>query len=379
MLALGRVVGLPRPKLSQAVPHLLQVHKLLEQKSRLASAHSRAGVLKARSLSTQLGIQVTDYKKDSLDGLVLKELAFPEAGPGQAVVRLVLRPINPVDLELLHGAKAANIKLPYIPGFEGLGIVEQPAAGSEKFEKGQRVVGLSFAGPGAWQQYVAVPESQLIAVPASVSDEAAAQFYVNPITAYGLLEALAVPKGEWLLQTAAGSVLGRLLITLAKREGVKTINVVRRSAQKDELLTLGADEVIATDEEDIPERVAQITDGKGAWAAANPIGGDITAQLVAAVRSEGTVHLYGTLSGDTAIAPIWDLIGGKTLTGFSMPKWIRGLGDERRFATALAVMDLIEQKVIEPLTGPTYKLQDFKAAIKASTEVGRGGKILLSG
>ena len=62
---------------------------------------------------------------------------------------------------------------------------------------------------------------------------------VNPVTAYGLLEALAVPKGQWLLQTAAGSVLGRLLIALAKRKGVKTINVVRRSAQREELLKLG--------------------------------------------------------------------------------------------------------------------------------------------
>ena len=63
----------------------------------------------------------------------------------------------------------------------GLGIIEQPAAGSKRFAKGQRVVGLSFGGPGAWQQYVAAPESQLVAVPASVSDEVAAQFYVSSL------------------------------------------------------------------------------------------------------------------------------------------------------------------------------------------------------
>ena len=59
------------------------------------------------------------------------------------------------------------------------------------------------------------------------------------MTAYGLVETLAAPEGEWIIQTAAGSVLGRQLVVLAKRKGVRTINVVRRSAQKDELLQLG--------------------------------------------------------------------------------------------------------------------------------------------
>ena len=67
----------------------------------------------------------------------------------------------------------------------GVGTIERPAAssGSSKFQKGQRVVGFPFEsrpGQGTWQQYVAVPESQLLAVPDSLSDEAASQFYVSP-------------------------------------------------------------------------------------------------------------------------------------------------------------------------------------------------------
>ena len=62
---------------------------------------------------------------------------------------------------------------------------------------------------------------------------------VNPLTAYAMLDALAAPKGEYIIQTAAGSVLGREFIALAKKRGVKTINVVRRSAQKAELQELG--------------------------------------------------------------------------------------------------------------------------------------------
>ena len=69
-------------------------------------------------MSTQHAIQVKEFKKDSLDGVTLTELPSPKPGPEEALVRLVLRPINPVDLELLHGARP-GVKLPYVPGFEG--------------------------------------------------------------------------------------------------------------------------------------------------------------------------------------------------------------------------------------------------------------------
>ena len=59
------------------------------------------------------------------------------------------------------------------------------------------------------------------------------------VTAYGFLETLKVPPGEYLLQGAAGSTLGRQLIAMAKERGVKTINVVRRKEQVQELLDIG--------------------------------------------------------------------------------------------------------------------------------------------
>ena len=60
------------------------------------------------------------------------------------------------------------------------------------------------------------------------------------VTAYGFLEVLQVPEGEFLLQTAAGSTLGRQLIVLAHQRGVRTVNLVRRKAQAQDLLDIGA-------------------------------------------------------------------------------------------------------------------------------------------
>ncbi len=79
----------------------------------------------------------------------------------------------------------------------------------------QRVVPILYwkyylgKGEGAWQDYVEVAEEDVVHIPDSVSDDAAAQYLINPWTAYGLLSEIGVKEGEYLLQTAAASVIGR--------------------------------------------------------------------------------------------------------------------------------------------------------------------------
>src|SRR6184192_400313 len=101
-------------------------------------------------------------------------------------------------------------------------------------------------------------------MPAVIPDEQAAAFFVNPATALAMTRhVLKVPRGAWLLQTAAGSALGRMVIRLGKREGFRTINVVRRREQGEELLREGADAVVCNADESIGERVKALTGGAG--------------------------------------------------------------------------------------------------------------------
>jgi trans-2-enoyl-CoA reductase len=151
----------------------------------------------------------------------------------------------------------------------------QVGEGVTKVKTGQRVVTVTgleaFKGNGSWQEYICLPEDLVWPVPDYLSDETAAQFIINPWTSYGMLKDLAVPAGEYVLQSAAGSALGKQVIKLAKHWGVKTINVVRRAEQKAELRALGADEVICSSEEDIVARVKEITGGRGAYAALDAV------------------------------------------------------------------------------------------------------------
>ncbi len=248
-------------------------------------------------------------------------------------------------------------------------------------KKGQRVVPfIALDLPnveGSWQQYVCVKEELVWPVPDSISDEAAAQFVINPWTLYGMLTDLEVPKGEYVLQTAAGSVLGRQVIQLAKHWGIKTINVVRRGEQKEELKALGADEVICTNEEgeeDVATRVKQITGGKLAYGAIDPVAGALTKQVVASVRDGGQVFVFGFLGGNDITVGVGDLFRGVRVTGWNL--YHAFTSSERCKVLTNGVSKLMQDKIIVPLMGETYDLADFQLAIKKSTE--GGGKVLLS-
>ena len=140
--------------------------------------------------------------------LRLDEIPVPEPGPGEARLRLTHRPMNPSDLLTVSGIYPIRPTLPGSPGLEGVGRVDAMGAGVD-MPVGQRMVTLAGV-PGTWAEAIVVPVGRLLSVPDSMTDQTAAQFLVNPLTAWALLDDLSPSRGDWLLQTAAGSTLGRL-------------------------------------------------------------------------------------------------------------------------------------------------------------------------
>eukprot|EP00884_Botryococcus_braunii_P004266 jgi/Botrbrau1/13840/Bobra.0056s0077.1 len=327
-------------------------------------------------------VVVSDDSTDFENNLSVQDSEVPRPGENEVLVRVLLRPVNPSDVGMLSGIRKEG-STPFTPGLEGMGIVAELGPGVVEFSQGQRVVGLPWptrsSGQGTWQQYVVNSKTALIPVPDGISDEAAAMFVVNPLTAFGLLEDLRAPTGSHVIQTAAGSVLGRMFNQLAKRQGVHVINVIRRAAQKDELASLGMDIIIATDEEDLEERVKEITGGQGAHSAIECVAGDMTAKVMRCVREGGTTFLYGGLSGRTATVDVVDVIyGARKLDGWVLGSWVKRQGASLPNKLSL-VFDLIQQNAITFNVGTRYPLEDVVAAVRESIAVARGGKVLLEG
>ena len=311
--------------------------------------------------------------------LRVEDVAPPAPGAGEVLVRMRARAVNPADLLTVRGLYGALPKLPATPGIEGMGEVVAVGDGVTNFRPGQRVIPLGVGG--TWQELIVAPGAQLIPVPDQISDQTAAQFVVNPLTAWIMtVEELALKQGEWLLQTAAGSTLGRVVLQIARLRGFKTINLVRRREQAEELKTLGADEVIATDEEETGERIKEITGKAGVTKAIDAVGGETGAAVLNALGRGGVMLVYGLLSGEpTPVDGGRMIFASTTLRGFWLGEWLRSAAPERQQAVTSAMLRAMASDEIVPPVEAEYPLDEVLAAIEHAVRPGRSGKVLLVG
>lgn len=311
--------------------------------------------------------------------LSIREVAPKQPGPGQVSVRMLASPVNPSDLMTVRGLYGKLPELPATPGYEGVGIVEAAGPGLfGKFLKGKRVAFLN-GDNGNWQERTIVNARQAVPLSDAVPLEQAAMFFVNPVTAYAMTrEVLKVPPGAYLLQTGAGSSLGKMVIRLAQKYGFKTINVVRRSEGADALKKLGGDVVIATESEDLQARVRQITKGEGVRYALDCIGGATGSAVVKSLAPGAHMLVFGTLSAEPLSFSSRDLMTPMArLEGFWLARWMPSLPIWKKLHVVRTVGSLIKAGVLESEVGQSFALGDIKAAVTHAEAVARGGKVLL--
>lgn len=313
------------------------------------------------------------------DAVTTREIATPTAGPGEVLVRMTASPVNPSDLLYVSGNYTMQPdSYPATPGFEGVGVVEATGGGLlGMLRKGKRVAVLG-SRTGCWAEYAVCPSRQVFPVPADIPDEQAAGLFVNPLTAVVLTrEVLAVPAGAWLLQSAAGSALGKMVIALGKKHGFKTVNVVRRREQVDELKKLGADAVIVEGDGPIPEQVVAVTGG-GVGYALDPVGGATGTGVVKSLAAGGKAVLYGLLSGEpVSVDSRFMITGSKVVQGFWLADWVRKQGVLKMLGLIGEVKGLVRSGVIKADIAATYGLDQIKDAVTHAARDAKGGKVLV--
>ncbi|MFA1738760.1 zinc-dependent alcohol dehydrogenase family protein [Lysinibacillus fusiformis] len=214
----------------------------------------------------------------------------------EILVRMLARPINPSDLIPIWGKYAHRITLPTVPGYEGVGVVE--AVGSLVSSKllGQRV--LPLRGEGTWQEMVKTQAEFAVAIPTGMDNFTAAQMYINPLTALvTCTEVLKLRPSDVLLVNACGSAIGHIYAQFAKLLGFQLIAVTRNGQHTEVLQQLGANYVIDTSYMPLYDTVMALTNGRGADAAIDSIGGDAGNQLAFCVQPGGNFLAIGLLSG----------------------------------------------------------------------------------
>src|SRR5262249_34458608 len=232
--------------------------------------------------------------------------------------------------------------------------------------------------PGSGADRVVTPPRQAMPVPADIPDEQAATFFVNPASAIVMTRhVLRVPAGAWLLQTAAGSALGRMVIRLGKRHGFRTLNVVRRREQADELTRLGADAVVSP-EEPLVERVKALTGGAGVPFALDAVGGETGSLALQCLAPGGRLVVYSTLSGEPIrFDPRVLMTADRRIEGFWLSQWAKKQGPFRMVWLFRQFWTLVRLGGLTTEVGHSFPLDEVQAAVRLAGQRGRTGKVLL--
>ncbi len=308
------------------------------------------------------------------DILKATNVPTPEPGPGEVRVKVIAAPINPSDIMFVQNLYGIRPQLPSGAGFEGVGMVDALGEGVQ-MQTGMRV---SFTSVGTWSEYAIAHQRSLIPVPDTMTDDVAAQLFVNPFTAYALVQDSGVAEGGWLMLTAAGSAFGKMVIQLCQIRGIKTIGTVRRNDLNDELKTLGLTEVINTETENMVDRVHQITSGRGVTCVLDAVGGHTATEAVKCLAKGGTLFLYGLMSlQDPAINAGLMIFRELTVKGFWLTDWMRRVDNETRQAVAQNVISLLASGTIKLPVEASYSLDQIAEAVEHADRPGRWGKILV--
>ncbi|WP_152655697.1 zinc-dependent alcohol dehydrogenase family protein [Oceanobacillus sp. CFH 90083] len=302
-----------------------------------------------------------------------QEIDPPEAG--EVLVRMLARPINPSDLIPVRGSYAHRISLPYIPGYEGVGIVEGVGANVSAELIGKRV--LPLRGEGTWQDFVRAPAKFSVPVPETIDHTNAAQLYINPVTAWvTLTEVLRLQPDSVLLVNACGSAIGQLYAQFARILNLRLIAVTRNSKHTQKLLNYGAFEVVDTSSQPLFEAVMEKTNGKGADAAIDSLGGSAGSDLAGCLRSQGHFLSIGLLSGEQMD---WGAFADKVkMNIFHLRHWNRKADQEKWQGTFQQIIKLVEKnELILSSEKAEYELADIKQALNSVAD-SRTGKVILS-
>lgn len=311
--------------------------------------------------------------------LAVRDVPTPEPRLGEVRVRMMASPVNPSDLLVVRGRYGVLPKLPATPGFEGVGIVEKTGGGLlGRLVLGKRVTVINHAG-GNWAEYAVIPARQARPVPRDIPDEQAATFFVNPATVLAMVRhVLAVPRDAWLLQSAAGSTLGKMVIKLARHDGIRTINVVRRREAIDELKALGADAVIASSDGPIADQVRSVVGSDGVRYALDPVGGETGTGVFQSLAADARMLVYGTLSQQPLeIDPRLMIAGHRVVEGFWLGHWMRQRSIPAALRLFTEIARLMRAGILATEVGSRFPLEKIKDAAQQAEVVGRQGKVLL--
>ncbi|MBC8148020.1 MAG: zinc-binding dehydrogenase [Bacteroidetes bacterium] len=328
-------------------------------------------------------IELQEYNQNIirvLVGLKATEIEKPIPLKNQILIKIMASPCNPSDIAFIRGGYNIQKVLPKVLGFEGSGIVVE-AGDDINAQKliGKRVCCFTQEDEnGTWAEYFATDYKNCLVIKDELSYEHAACFFINPFTAFGLMQIAIENKSEAIVQTAAGGQLASFIRTIAKKNNIKVINVVRKDETVKALESIGEKYNLNLSSENFESSLQQMALQLNATTTFDAVGGDVTGQIFNNLPKNSKLVLYGGLSGAPVgnISSLNLIFKNSTIMGFNLNAYIENLGVDKLLELSNSLQDMIINDEVHTEIQGSFPLEEVGTALKTYISNMSKGKIL---
>jgi NADPH:quinone reductase len=313
---------------------------------------------------------------DSIDNIGLKDVSLPDIAAGQLRVKIQAASIGFVDGLKVQGLYQTKDPLPFTPGTEFAGVVDEMAGDVAGFARGTPVMGM--ARSGALAEYITVPANAVAVMPDGIAPEVGAAFRANYLTAlYALSERAALRAGEYLLVLGAAGGVGIAAVQIGKLLGARVIAAASTEQKRKFAASHGADATVDYTQANWRDALKELTGGHGADVIFDPVGGNVSLPAFRSIAWNGRHVVVGFAAGNIPALPFnLPLLKGGVLTGVDVAQIARREPEAERRVTSQLFSWLSEGKLM-PVVGQVFALADFRDAFKAMQTRSALGKMVV--
>lgn len=311
--------------------------------------------------------------------LEIVDLPIPKPKKGEVLVKMAFSPINPSDLAFLTGNYGIKKAMPVVPGLEGSGVVVANGGGFYgRLLLNKNVACVAGNGNGTWAEYMVTEATKCIKLNNKVALDQGSMFFVNPLTALAFIEMARQGGYGTIVMSAAGSALAKMVLHLAKQNGIKFIGLVRKDLQLAELESLGAYKAINITQSDFENNLKSNTKSQGKVLYLDCIGGGkLPYQILNCLPDSSKMVIYGRLEqqAPAEIVPQELLFHNYSLEGF----WLSKKATEQSFFKTLSNTNKVNKLLADGFQtkiASKFSLEHFEKAIYGYYNNMSAGKVL---
>ena len=308
------------------------------------------------------------------DVMKLEELPTPKPGQGELLVKLAAAGLNYIDTYQRSGLY--KLPVPFTPGSEGAGVVEEAGEGVKGFKAGDPV---AYTGVlGAYAEYTLLPAERAVKVPKGMDLKTAASIMLQGMTAHYLAcDTYPLKKGDWCLVHAGAGGVGLLLIQMAKMRGATVVTTVSTPEKAKLAKGAGADHVVMYTQVDFEPETKKLVGERGLDVVYDSVGRDTFLKGLNLLRRRGLMVLYGASSGPVPPLDL-QILNAKGSLYVTRPSLVHHIATRAELeARAKAVMRWVSTGKLKVRIGATYPLAQAKQAHDDLEGRKTTGKVLL--